>query len=276
MHGAPDDSPGKTAGLRYLDELDSDTDFQARGASSDGEESGDDIDEGIEEGTHEDLGDEVVITRPSQVLAPVSTPKPASANHKPQRSPVHDKSTWSVSTAQTFQRAKIPPPPPFNMLPTTNGAGVACQSGTGTLCLVCSTIHPVGYCPVKQAGVEHCGLCGIAHFGSGFIRNCPHLNSVTQCRVMLETLKSSTEPKADIELARKYIVGVIGNLRRKKKMKAQAQALQASEGASHGQNIAPYANNGDSARVPNANGVGAGKENHLVTTYNSSSKLKNT
>ena len=42
---------------------------------------------------------------------------------------------------------------------------------------------------------------------------------------MLETLKSSTEPKEDIENAKKYLVGIIARLKKKKKIKA-AQALQ--------------------------------------------------
>lgn len=94
---------------------------------------------------------------------------------------------------------------------------------------------------------------------------------------MLETLKSSPEPKADIECAKKYLVGVIGNLNRKEKMKAQALALQAPGGPSYGQNLTPNVNDGDSAGVPYANGVGGGKENHRVRpSYGSSSKLRKT
>ena len=82
-------------------------------------------------------------------------------------------------------------------------------------CQACDACHPVGYCPLKLAGVEFCGLCGLAHFGHQ--RICPHLTSVTQCRQMLRSLRQSQEPPHLVEIARKYVVGVIGDLRRKKK-----------------------------------------------------------
>lgn len=82
-------------------------------------------------------------------------------------------------------------------------------------CLACDAHHHVGYCPLKLAGVEFCGLCGLAHFGHA--RTCPHLTSVTQCRQMLESLRQSQEPPHLVEMARKYVVGVIGDLRRRKK-----------------------------------------------------------
>lgn len=104
---------------------------------------------------------------------------------------------------------------PFSMV-MPNGAE---STNSRQPCFVCNGLHAEGYCPVKLAGVEYCGLCGIAHYGAGFSRNCPHLNSVTQCRAMLETLKSSAEPQAHIDQAKKYLVGVVGNLNRKKKLK---------------------------------------------------------
>lgn len=42
---------------------------------------------------------------------------------------------------------------------------------------------------------------------------------------MLETLKSSTESKEDIENAKRYLVGVIARLKKKKKLK-EANALR--------------------------------------------------
>ena len=85
----------------------------------------------------------------------------------------------------------------------------------GVPCVACDARHSVGYCPLKLAGVEFCGLCGLAHFG--YARTCPHLTSMTQCRQMLESLRRSQEAPHLIEMARKYLVGVIGDLRRKKK-----------------------------------------------------------
>lgn len=109
---------------------------------------------------------------------------------------------------------------PGNHLPSKTGPTVP-----DSICIACQGTHRTGYCPLKLATVEHCRLCGIAHYGSGPYRNCPHLNSVTQCRAMLETLKSSTESEADILQAKKYLVGVIGGLNRKKKQR-EANALQ--------------------------------------------------
>ena len=99
---------------------------------------------------------------------------------------------------------------------------------TGQLlpCLACGTPHPVGYCPLKFAKVEHCPLCGIAHYGHQ--RTCPHLNSITQCRGLLAALKDSRAPSAEIEQAKKYIVGIIGDLQRRKKIKEKA-ALQSNQ-----------------------------------------------
>lgn len=87
-------------------------------------------------------------------------------------------------------------------------------------CMACDTVHPQGHCRLKLAGVEHCGLCGIAHFGHS--RTCPHLNSEMQVAQMLGSLKESTEQRALVEEATKYIRGIRGDLvfRRKKKLKA--------------------------------------------------------
>ena len=95
-------------------------------------------------------------------------------------------------------------------------------------CPACSKFHKVGFCPLKLAGNEYCALCGLAHYGSGFQRICPHLNSVTQCRVLLETIKQSNEPREIKDRAKKYIVGIIGDLNNRKKKTAQ-QALQARQ-----------------------------------------------
>jgi len=93
-------------------------------------------------------------------------------------------------------------------------------------CLACNQVHKKGFCPLKLAGNEYCQLCGLAHYGSGSKRICPHLNSVTQCRVLLETIKQSNEPREIKERAKKYVVGIIGDLNNRKK-KAAAQTLQA-------------------------------------------------
>lgn len=96
-----------------------------------------------------------------------------------------------------------------------------------SLCLACDTSHSVGYCPLKLANVEHCPLCGIAHYGHQ--RTCPHLNSITQCRTMLDALKHSPAPTAEIEMAKKYIVGIIGDLQRRKRIKEEKALLESSK-----------------------------------------------
>ncbi|RAO68678.1 uncharacterized protein BHQ10_004690 [Talaromyces amestolkiae] len=85
-------------------------------------------------------------------------------------------------------------------------------------CLACNQMHPVGYCPLKLAGVEHCGLCGIAHLG--YSRVCPHLNMEEQILSMLQSLRQSTEPKWLVDAARHYLYTVKGDLVKRKKAKA--------------------------------------------------------
>ena len=82
-------------------------------------------------------------------------------------------------------------------------------------CATCQQQHPVGACALKAAGVEHCGLCGLAHFG--FARTCPHINSEMQVREMLEALKKSPESKDLVDAATKYLRGVKGHIVQKKK-----------------------------------------------------------
>ena len=73
----------------------------------------------------------------------------------------------------------------------------------------------MGWCRLKLAGVEHCGLCGIAHFGQG--RTCPHLNSESQVATLLGTLKESTESRELVEMATKYLRSIRGGLVQKKR-----------------------------------------------------------
>lgn len=146
---------------------------------------------------------------------------------------LHLPNLMTTCTERSFKRTEYPLPAPI-----TNFGTASNQTAPNRTCLVCSVAHPVGHCPLKQAGVEICGLCGIAHYGSRGTRSCPHMNSVTQCRAMLEALKTSSEPLADVEHAKKYLIGVIGGLNRKKKSKAQA--LQPTL-TSNGQASNPYA-----------------------------------
>jgi chromodomain-helicase-DNA-binding protein 4 len=83
------------------------------------------------------------------------------------------------------------------------------------ICRACHNNHPIGACDLKAAGVEYCGLCGLAHYGHG--RTCPHIKSETQVREMLAALKNSPEKKELIDLAAKYLRGVKGALVQQKK-----------------------------------------------------------
>ncbi|OAX83659.1 hypothetical protein ACJ72_01972 [Emergomyces africanus] len=100
----------------------------------------------------------------------------------------------------------------------TNGYGESSTpSHSAHRCVACDQHHPTGHCPLKLAGVEHCGLCGIAHYGRG--RTCPHLNSETQVALMLGSLKESPEQRALVAEATKYLRGIRGDLVRRKKLK---------------------------------------------------------
>jgi chromodomain-helicase-DNA-binding protein 4 len=70
---------------------------------------------------------------------------------------------------------------------------------------------------MKRTGVEHCELCGIAHFGG--TDNCANLKSEKQVRLMLDALKTSTEAREDIELARTQLRVRIHDLVQEKKQR---------------------------------------------------------
>ncbi|KAF3040471.1 hypothetical protein E8E12_004481 [Didymella heteroderae] len=108
------------------------------------------------------------------------------------------------SSVKPFVRANLPIRNPFE--PTQPNAHI---------CQACHKNHPLGACDLKAAGVEHCGLCGLAHYGYG--RSCPHIKSETQVRGMLAALKNSPEKKELIDLAVKYLRGVKGALVQQKK-----------------------------------------------------------
>lgn len=89
-------------------------------------------------------------------------------------------------------------------------------------CHACGETHVTGFCTLKRTGVEQCGLCGIAHFGG--THNCANLKSEKQVRLMLDALKTSTEARDDIELARTQLRLRIHGLVREKKQKRASLA----------------------------------------------------
>lgn len=79
----------------------------------------------------------------------------------------------------------------------------------------------MGWCRLKVAGVEYCGLCGIAHLGHG--RTCPHLNDEAQVGILLQTLKESTESRELIEQATKHLRMVRGDLVQRKRARERKE-----------------------------------------------------
>jgi len=113
---------------------------------------------------------------------------------------------------RSFVRAQLPPLP-------VSGDGA---QDTRPPCIVCKNYHPIGRCPLKLAGVEHCPLCGLAHFGKN--RNCPHLHSEVQIRHMISALQKSNEPPEQVAKAKRYLYGIVGDLNQRARKKAALEA----------------------------------------------------
>jgi chromodomain-helicase-DNA-binding protein 4 len=132
----------------------------------------------------------------------------------------------SNSMTKPFVRAQLPVRTPIE----------STFSQPSQHCYVCQQRHPSGACPLKIAGAEHCGLCGLAHFGHA--RTCPHIRSETQVRDMLAALKNSPEKKELVDAAMKYLRGVKGSLVQQKKSdraKAEQQVFLAANPHLRGQ-----------------------------------------
>ncbi|KAJ5169695.1 SNF2-related protein [Penicillium coprophilum] len=106
--------------------------------------------------------------------------------------------------ARAFRRVDTPPPPPMG---TFDGAQDDLPS-----CVACQHRHVPGNCPLRHAGVEFCGLCGLAHWGGR--RACPHLQSRLQVGRMLEALEKSAEAPALIMGAKRYLQGILKSVAR--------------------------------------------------------------
>ncbi|KAF2458779.1 hypothetical protein BDY21DRAFT_378523 [Lineolata rhizophorae] len=117
------------------------------------------------------------------------------------------------TTPRPFSRAKVPtvsePPMPGHPHQPLYQA-----------CPACSTHHAPGSCPLKLAGPEYCNLCDTAHYGgTGQTRNCPHLQSETQVRAMIDAVNSSPEAPELRDAAAKYLRGAKGSIVQAKKRK---------------------------------------------------------
>ncbi|KAH7135393.1 PHD/FYVE-zinc-finger like domain-containing protein [Dendryphion nanum] len=165
-------------------------------------------------------------TRPAQVNLGRETVEAQSSQPASQRS-ISASVNPNASAVKPFKRVQLPVRSP---LEPAYGLGYAM-----VMCPICHQQHPRGACPLKIAGVEHCGLCGLAHYGIS--RTCPHIRSETQVREMLRALKNSPENKNLVEAALKYLRGVKGHLvqqkkRDREKLMASAAALGAGAGSS--------------------------------------------
>ncbi|KAM3425624.1 hypothetical protein BST61_g7569 [Cercospora zeina] len=130
--------------------------------------------------------------------------------------PAPNASTPADPTAATFAAG--------NGDPRVSGERSQKIEPPGISCRACARYHPVGSCPLKLAGVEFCNLCGMAHYGHA--RVCPHIQSETQVRAMLEALKYSNEPEHLVNEARRYLRGLKGSLVQLKKKKEEQQHAQ--------------------------------------------------
>ncbi|KAJ5729894.1 uncharacterized protein N7483_004402 [Penicillium malachiteum] len=99
------------------------------------------------------------------------------------------------------------------------------------VCIVCNTNHEVGRCPVKEAGVEHCPLCGLPHLGGR--RICPHFHSRVQIQRMMDALRYSNENPQIIASAKRYLQGVLSHLTVQERISSSMQpsTLAASSSA---------------------------------------------
>ena len=172
----------------------SDTDFRA---PQDQDETDDEI-SGAEENSF-DPRDEVEAAGHRTAAAPPSTAELVQPMMK----------------GRKFQRVKVP----SGHAPHFNGDGPADYIPIGGLppshnCSACHENHPMGWCRLKVAGVEHCNLCGLSHLGHKGI--CPHLNSEAQLNILLSQLKESTESAELVDAATKHLKQVRAELVRKK------------------------------------------------------------
>ncbi|KAF2840017.1 hypothetical protein M501DRAFT_991062 [Patellaria atrata CBS 101060] len=139
-------------------------------------------------------------------------------------------SMYNNPRVKPYRRARSPAFKTFEYTPDT-------RQRLHAPCRACGHPHATGACPLKVSGVEHCGLCGLAHFGHQ--RSCPHINSETQVIQMIQALKHSPEPRHMVESAVKYLRGVKGTLVQKKKRDAEKASGVSLHGEGAKENTVP-------------------------------------
>ncbi|KAF2706482.1 hypothetical protein K504DRAFT_459785 [Pleomassaria siparia CBS 279.74] len=173
-------------------------------------------------------------------VLPSNTTKPSNSNGSSK-----NKYGFQDLKSRTFSRVQVPI---RSTLEPTYGQTQA------QLCAACKQHHPRGACHLKAAGVEHCGLCGLAHFGHA--RTCPHIKSETQVREMLQALKNSPEKRELVDMAAKYLRGVKGHLVQQKKKDQERSLLQAS-GVSRQPQAQMHSNGIGPGAIPQTHGPAA-------------------
>ncbi|EXJ94804.1 hypothetical protein A1O1_03202 [Capronia coronata CBS 617.96] len=152
---------------------------------------------------------------------------PVEESHDDEISSESDAKPNRTVQARPFKRVRVPlgPAPHFNG-DAQFDFGPVCHMPPTHLCSACGEEHPMGWCRLKLAGLEYCGLCGLAHLGHG--RTCPHLNDEAQVATMIQTLKESTEGREVVEHALKYLRMVRGDLlsRKRARERKELEALE--------------------------------------------------
>ncbi|KAF2757643.1 hypothetical protein EJ05DRAFT_439944 [Pseudovirgaria hyperparasitica] len=270
-------SPAKPKHRKKKSANDSDTDFQAEGSSEESGEEEIGANDGTEhspkknsEGQKKSSGKKtfsspksqkspsrigkatfsvptitIDLSKPFGMLKGQSKPKAVNLPQSPPRSAAKHQTLGNLAKvlpttpsarplvdfpAGEIVRVRVPTVPnPDGMLP---------YPPSSQACHACTKMHPKGACPLKVAGVEYCGLCGLAHYG--IQRVCPHFHSETQVREMLQALKSSGEPSNIVEAATKYLRGLKGNLvQEKKKRREKAMGLATGALAANVKGVRP-------------------------------------
>ncbi|KAJ6014535.1 hypothetical protein N7540_009126 [Penicillium herquei] len=157
----------------------------------------------------------------------------------------HDENEVSDSyedadTAQDDTDFGTPPPKktrPFrrvrvNANVSNFGQDGAMDAAPPRVCMVCHTDHLIGRCPVKEAGVEHCPLCGLPHLGGR--RICPHFHSRVQIQRMMDALRCSNENPQTIASAKRYLQGVLSHLTVQERRSSSMQPSTLNDSSSAG------------------------------------------
>ena len=230
------------------------------------DETPEEAEETAEETDAHTIAQELEVTKPSPRRSRVSISQASPIDSKGRKSSIYHRRLLII-IGRIFKRAEVPKPTTNGIPPSlaTNGDGFLSSPPAAPAlvrCPACNSLHQEGYCPLKLAGPEHCPLCGLAHYG--FARTCPHINSVTQLRMMNETLKHSTEDPALKELAKKKILGIIGDLNQRKRRAEEAmKEKHAAEDAvfANGAGLPPVNGISDYGRSVQPNGLDGVQEN---------------